>query len=88
VKTLTVSIRVKDPEDEKTARRLANADGAYMALYEMQEQLFRPARKHGYRSEKLQQMLTDFPPAADLVEALEALFSEILYDHAVHLEDV
>lgn len=83
----------KADEDEKSSvRRFLNADDAYCALYEIGNEVFRPARKHGYADVKIQELCRKidnaFPnesPAETLIGLLEERFREILVDKGIDL---
>lgn len=66
------------------------------AFSEIQQRVFRPARKHGYLENDIKEMITDIDKgetdgiendgrSQDLIEALEALFLEVLDNYNVEL---
>ena len=86
------TIIAKDPEDEAAMRRAMNADGAYAALWDISNEVFRPARKHGYSGcnnhiqelcDKIDAMLPG--SSGELIRFLEEKFGEILAEHNVNL---
>lgn len=88
MKTVSVTIKVEEFEDEHAARRLVNADNAYTALADIRDQIFRPARKHGYANGARQDLFNDLGEKAyDLASSLEDLFVEILQNNGIDLED-
>jgi len=93
MKKVTIEIAAVDAEDELEIRRLLSARGAYSALYEIGQQVFRPARKHGYPDGTLSELLTRIDQStdgagSDLIHELEKLYFKIIEEEGVSLEDV
>ena len=59
------------------------ASAMRLALWDIAQNIFRPARKHGYSDPKLEALLTD--QSADLVGLLEEKFYEILAERGIDL---
>lgn len=74
------------PEDREELDDAIKAGDYKTALWQTQLEVFRPARKHGYRSQRIQELLDSNPNAVDLVWELEQLFLQILKDHQVDLD--
>lgn len=89
-------------EGRKAMLRALNADKAYRVLTEVQQAVFRPARKHGYPDPKLAAMVRGIdellgqaegdydetvPSASNLIGLLEEKFFEVLREEGVDLED-
>lgn len=77
---------LEDVEDERSLKRALKANDYELALYEMQQKVFRPARKHGYGDASIQKILDENPACAELVEKLEQLFYDILEDYEINLD--
>jgi len=76
-----------DRADNKMFLRAITADDVYAALYEISQNVFRPARKHGYNDHVITALLAKSPDeASELIGELERLFFTILADNNVHLE--
>ena len=74
------------PEESLEFNRAANSSSAYLALWEIANEVFRPARKHGYEN-------LDIPPIEEwtereqlIVSKLEKLFYNILELNKVEIE--
>lgn len=63
------------PEEQEELELAANAGALYSALFDVRNQIFRPARKHGYQEDDLQN-LSD--KEVDLIHKLELMFNEVL----------
>jgi hypothetical protein len=72
-----------DREDYKSAMQGANAK---RALWEIANEVFRPARKHGYSDQTIQMLVDVNPEGAELISKLEKKFYEILEEHEVDIE--
>lgn len=79
------------PEDRFEHTRAVKGTDAYIVLWEVSQQIFRPARKHGYLSDpKLNQLLGgDHGDAVEeAIGLLEDKFHELLRDRGISLEDL
>jgi len=76
-----VRIGFKLPEEQHEMDKALAAGRMASALQEIANEVFRPARKHGYQDESLQIMLNDHPSGAELVGRLESMFHDILREH-------
>lgn len=86
-KTLTLEFPA-ETDSESAMRRVLNADVAYAAIWDIAQEIFRPARKHGYPDTTTQHELDRAGEAgAELVHLLEKRFYKILEDHRINLED-
>lgn len=74
-----------DSDQAAEFRRAINGNGAYAALWDIAQEIFRPARKHGYQEQELRDLMEATPKAEDLVAALEAKFYRILEEQGVDL---
>lgn len=95
-------VTISFTNDEAGAKRAMNSDAAYNALFRIGQEIFRPARKHGYPDVEMQRLLTeervqkpedaDSPfgvgtNAEELVSKLEELFYQIIREEDVDLSD-
>ena len=94
-KTITFEFTENDSFDEAEIRRTINATGAYSALHEVGEKIFRPARKHGYDDSELNKLIEQtgetpdgFGIGEEIISILEKRFYEILEENGVNLEDL
>ena len=81
------------PEDRMEHLRAIKADDCFFALSEMANELYRPARKHGYSDPdlgKLNKYLESDKRemVIDIIELLEVKFFNILNDYGISLEDI
>lgn len=87
-KTVQITFTLEDFHEEAALMRTLKADKAYRCLHEICHEIFRPARKHGYSDQKLNEAVEN--PDLEHVEIiglLEEKFYEILRDNEVSLED-
>jgi len=84
----TLEFNLEDPEAKATYRRAINADKAYLALHEISQAIFRPARKHGYSDSKLNEVLDSNESVPEMVDLLEDKFYAILAEYGVDLDDI
>lgn len=84
---------LNDPHDKLAHKRATSSTDAYIALHEIANTIFRPARKYGY--DPLVQSILDScgeiggdSRGAILVAQLEKMFYTILEDHDVNLDDL
>lgn len=71
------------PEEQDDFDIACKATKMSIALFEIRQQVFRPARKHGYADKELQDLIEKSPEARLVVEKLEKLFSEICEENEV-----
>lgn len=78
-----------DFEDQKRFKRVTSSDSAYGALWDIAHEVFRPARKHGYRDTKggVLDVESWDDKTHEVVAALEKLFYQILEDKGVDIDD-
>lgn len=72
---------IEDREELATTLKAGNMQSA---LWDIAQEVFRPARKHGYSDEELQ-ALVNLSHGEELVSKLEVLFYQILEKHDVPL---
>jgi len=86
-------------DDRGAFLRAAKADRAFSALWEIAQNVFRPARKHGYSNPELNQMIDDCGDyynkeygcecgrGAEVISQLEDMFYRILEEEGVNLDE-
>ena len=91
-KTVTIVFEIDSGEDESELKDILNAHNAFMALSEIKEEIFRPARKHGYSDPRMRALTADDHPdpkvassCIELVSLLEKKFHEILYERNIQI---
>ena len=78
-----------EPEDIETIAQMLSVHRVYNALSEIRDEVFRPARKHGYPDSDLSALLGEAVPEAEvdarheIIGLLERKFFEILNRHGV-----
>lgn len=90
---------LEDYYEEAGFKRAVKADAAYSALWDIGQEIFRPARKHGYNDKKLNDLLDAYKvpstsgygdydyPAYEVVSMLEDKFYEILSENGINLDE-
>lgn len=73
----------KLPEEEQEFEIARKAGSYYGAIHDIGNQVFRPARKHGYSDESIQKLLEEIDlktdmKGTDLIALLEQLYSQLL----------
>lgn len=76
---------LNDSYERSAHKRAVSATDAYIALHKIANNLFRPARKHGYSEEGLQNLSQE---TIDAIGLLEEKFYNILEEQGVDLEDL
>ena len=87
-KTVTFTFTLDDYLEQNAALRAFKADHAYRCLWEIAQEIFRPARKHGYSDPKLNEALSNQDlDHEEIIGLLEEKFFDILKSNDVSLED-
>lgn len=73
-----VILEFNSPEDHDEIQYAMKGASAHFALEEIRQEIFRPARKHGYANEKIQHYINTYPDAIQLIRWLEEEFNQIL----------
>lgn len=82
----------EEPEDVETIARMLGVNNVYGALSEIRDEIFRPARNHGYPDAKLSCLLGEAVPEAEadaryeIIDLLEQKFFDILNRRGVLLD--
>jgi hypothetical protein len=74
------------PEDREEFELASNAGSMHSSLWQISQEVFRPARKHGYADPVLAEIVKQHPEyAEELIMALEQKFFQILEENGVEL---
>ena len=90
---MKITIETSDQDDERKLKLMLKAESMAAALFEIQQEILRPARKHGYSDRNISQFFNDSLPdkelseRVELVAALETRFYEIVHAHGINLDD-
>lgn len=94
---MKATLHFKFPEEQEEYNLMVLGPATHRCLKEIHEELFRAARKHGYRDAQIKEKLDQcnelkilnsdrLEPVGDaLLEALERKFFEILSEHNVEI---
>lgn len=86
---ITIKLDLSKEEDRYEYEHIRKATNYASALEDVGNYIFRPARKHGYSEQEIQDLVTKLdtlagdaePGATELIRLLELLFYEILSEH-------
>lgn len=90
---------LSEPGERESFEKTVRADAAFMALWDIRQEIFRPARKHGYRDLRLSKLLdvqgggsaedvAGVDEKIELVMELERLFNDILRKNGLDHDDI
>lgn len=95
---MKVTLEFNLPEEQDDAERALNMSGVYCALFDVGQQVFRPARKHGYPEDHISKLLEaadkttittedgfETGAGTQLVRLLEKKFYQILNEYKVDI---
>lgn len=84
----TLTFNLDDRDEEVKFKRAVAAPDLALALWDISQQVFRPARKHGYADSDLQTQLNGDHGEAieEFVGLLEAKFYSILNEYSINLD--
>lgn len=85
----TATIKFKLPSEQYEYYSATKGCDALAALWDIQQELFRPARKHGYSQPKLNALLESGEGRDGILEAigiLEDMFRDILNEHDINID--
>ena len=82
----TVVVTYTLPEEEAEMQLALKAVAYRQALCNVLQEIFRPARKHGYNNAKLQALMNDNPASFEVVGMLEDMFWGILKEEGLDLD--
>lgn len=80
-----------DPEDREEHLFALNGRKHHSFLFEVEQRIFRPHRKHGYggsvAADKLEQLLNNNEDAREAISLLEELYFDLKRDYLPEMED-
>jgi len=82
----TVMIKYALPEEDAEMKLALKANEYQQALSRVSQEIFRPARKHGYSNAKLQKLLDDNEIGYEIISILEDMFHEIVREEDIELD--
>jgi hypothetical protein len=87
----TATLKFKLPEEDYEFSCASHGRDALGALWEIQQQIFRPARKHGYSNPKLVKLIEEAPEdqreaICEAIGVLEEMFCDILSDCNINID--
>jgi hypothetical protein len=81
---MEATLKFNLPEEQELFDLAIKAGPMQSALWEISQQVFRPARKHGYPDGKINELINKLgPDAEELIGELEQLFYKILEEQNV-----
>lgn len=84
MKTVTINFEIDNDFDVQECLQALSHQKAFTALDEVTQQIFRPARKHGYSDRKIQELLEKCgDDGYELVSKLEELYRDILEENEI-----
>lgn len=83
-----IKFNLDDPMDAMAHRRAISATNAYLVLLAVREELFRPARKHGYLDDQELNKLIESEEVTTAIGRLESKFFDIMERYSVSLDDL
>jgi len=91
MKEMTLSFRFRDEADLPEVRRIINSTEAYLALFAVDQEIFRPFFKHGYSNPKITEAIGKIDndeALSDLMYSLREEFHSILDREGINLDDI
>lgn len=83
---MEVSLRFTLPEDKDELRHAQLGLDYHMALIDIADNIFRPARKHGYSDKALNDLLEKTgEDGTELISQLESEFFDIIEEYGIKL---
>lgn len=76
-----VTLQFNLPEETEEFQAAAKAGRMEAALLDIGNDVFRPARKHGYFNKQLQELIEKNPDSQEIIGILEDMYYEILENY-------
>jgi hypothetical protein len=76
-----LKFNLEDPHANRAFKRACSATDAYLVLHCIANEIFRPARKHGYDDQSLNNN-------EEVIGKLEDMFYELLEKYGINLDDL
>ena len=91
----TLAFDLDDPDDRRRFDMATKGEDAHHALAAIQDRIFRPARKHGYDSAKIEKLMEisgliidedgeEYHTASALIDLLEGMYVEIIQEYELN----
>lgn len=80
---MQVTMMFNFPEDKEELEHAQRGYDYYLALIEISQRIFRPARKHGYSDPAMNELLENSETAQHFIASLEAKFWDILKENDI-----
>lgn len=103
-KTISITFKINDAGDEADFKQAMKGKDMALALWDMDQNLWRPSWKHGYSQSEIADIIgkideacdkyysnipeADRPDARGLISQLHKLYREILDNHDVNVDDL
>lgn len=89
----TATLKYKLPDEDYEFYCATNGANALLALWDIQQEIFRPAKKHGYPDPKLHKLIEEAPEGqgdniCEAISILEDKFHEILNEYKIDLNKI
>lgn len=79
---------LSEPFEREAHMRAVKADSAYRCLWDIENEIFRPASKHGYKDEEIQSLLEKTGVDGEfLISLLKQKFLQILEENGVSFDE-
>lgn len=76
-----LKFNLDNPDDKIVFETMQQATQMQIALEDIRQEVFRPARKHGYGRQDIQKLIDKIgPDATELISLLENVFNEIVIE--------
>lgn len=73
------------PEEENEFQAAIQGQDCRMALWDIAQEIFRPARKHGYSDQRIQELIDKNEKAVELIGLLETRFYVMLEERGINI---
>lgn len=84
---LTYEIDLDSPDETLRVNQLHHSADMALALHDISQRIFRPARRHGYSNQEVEKLLDKCgEDGVELIGRLETIFYEILEDNNLVLD--
>lgn len=82
---MQVTMTFKFPEDKEELHHAQRGRDYYLALIEVLQECFAPARKDGYKDQNINRLLEDMREGEQLIQLLEHKFWDIMTRHGIEI---
>lgn len=82
-----IEFDLNDPDDRHEHKRMLQAGDMYCFIWDVEQMVFRPHRKHGYpdsvRGRKLNELIEAHPEVDQAIGLLEEMYYELKQDRGI-----